>query len=65
MYNKTLMYYNFKTKSFRLCKKKCWLSGLDVPKCLSEKEPGKTVQTASFDLGLPCLSMPFWKATIF
>ena len=35
---------------------KCWLSGLELTKCLSEKQTGKT-------LGLYCFLKPFRKAT--
>ena len=46
---------------------KCWLSGLEYIKCLSERQTGKNLirlllQKKS-DLGQRCLSRPFWQAT--
>ena len=46
---------------------KCWLSGLELTKFLSENQAGKTqirllLQKQS-DLGLPCFSMLLWQAT--
>ena len=38
---------------------KCWLSGLVVPKA-NRENPDQKKQS---DLGLLCLSMPFWQAT--
>ena len=44
-----------------------YFSGLEITNCLSEKQTGKTLirlllQKQS-DLGLSCLSRPFWQAT--
>ena len=53
---------------FSFCSKiKCWFSGLKFTKCLSEYQTGKTLirlllQKQS-DLGLHCLSIPFWQVT--
>ena len=53
---------------FSFCSEiKHWLFGLELTKCSSEKQTGKTLirlllQKQS-DLGLPCLSKPFWQAT--
>ena len=45
----------------------CWLSGLEVTKCESEQQTGKTLirlllQKQS-DLGLHCMPRPFWQTT--
>ena len=51
---------------FLFSNKKCCLSGLEFIKCLSEYQTGKTlirvVLEKQSDLGLPCLSRPFWQA---
>ena len=53
---------------FSFCSQiKCWLSGLEFTKRLSEQQTGKTLirlllQEPS-DLGLHCLSKPFLQAT--
>ena len=53
---------------FLLCSQiKCWLSGLEFTKCLSEKQTGKTLirlllQKQS-DPGLSCLSRLLWQVT--
>ena len=48
-----------------LVSKKCWLSELELTKCLSEKQTGKTLIRLLFqkqsDLGLPCLSRSMWQ----
>ena len=61
------MNLNVEHFSFSVCKKKYWLSCLEVTKCLSEWQTGKTLirlllQKQS-DLGLRCLSKPYWQAT--
>ena len=56
------------SKAFLFCSQiKCWLSGLEYTKYLSELQTGKTLirlllQKQS-DLGLHCLSRTFWHAT--
>ena len=49
--------------------RKCGLSGLESTKCLSPKQIGKTLirllLKKQSDLGLHCLSSPFWLAFVF
>ena len=58
-----------KFEHFSFCSQiKYWFRGLELTKCLSEKQAGKTLirlllQKQS-DLGLCCLSRPFGQETI-
>ena len=59
------MFYNYEHFSLSVPKKCCY-SGLEFTKCLSEEQTEKTLITLHLkkrsDLGLCCLSTPFWQA---
>ena len=62
------MFNNFEHFSLSVLKK-VGSSGLELTKCLSEKQTGKTLRRQLLqkqsDLDLLCLSWLFWQATLF